>query len=104
MKLAIDFDGVIINRQGFPRHEDILKDPPVEGALDAIKWLKKQSHEIYICTARDPWEWPTVASWLKHYKFPWLRITNIKENGTTIFLDDRAVRFTNWLDFTKLIG
>ena len=106
MKIGLDFDGVIVDSQQFNRLEDkpnILECHPIKGAREAILWLQRRGHDIYILTARPKDEWVLIEAWLKKREFPVMRVSNKKERGTTIFLDDRAVRFTNWLDFTKLI-
>jgi thiamine monophosphate kinase len=101
MKIGIDFDGVIVERNEIPRETDFFLCRPTENALKAIKWLREK-HEVYVCTSRR--EVDKIKRWLNQYGFPPLRITNWKEEGTHIYLDDRAVRFTTWLDFCKLMG
>lgn len=105
MKIAVDFDGVIIDRRGIPRKHDFFDDPPMDDARDAIVWLLSEGHDPYIFTNRSEDEWPKIRQWLDKWKFPraFLPITNKKELKTSIYLDDRAVRFTNWQDFCKLI-
>lgn len=102
MKIAIDFDGVIIDHPDIPTRKDWWKDKPQSGALDAIKFLILQGHDIYILTARR--EIAEVYGWLLGYDFPFLHITNKKQPGTDVYIDDRAVRFTNWKDMVKLLG
>jgi len=102
-KYAIDFDGVLCDRQGLPRVGSFKDCAPNDYAVEAIKCLRRNHHEFYILTNREEKEWKDIYEWLKYNGFPKMRITNIKEKGTTIYLDDRAVRFTNWLDFCKLI-
>ena len=103
MKYAIDFDSVLCERYGIPTKMDFYDCPPTEDAVEAIKWLKKCGHEVYILTANEPKTWPKMAKWLKEWQFPKLRITNIKEVGTKAFIDDRAIRFDNWQNIRKLL-
>lgn len=103
MKIALDFDGVICNLKGIYRVHDISKSLPHKYSQDAIRWLLEEGHEVWICTSRDEDEWGTLALWLKGWGFPRLEITNRKKEAN-IYLDDRAVRFTNWMDFCKLLG
>ena len=106
MKIAVDLDGVIVDSQKFDRLEVkpyFLECKPIKGAKEAILWLQRRGHDLYVCTARPKEDHVLIKHWLETNKFPYMRVTNKKEQGTTIFLDDRAVRFTNWLDFTKLI-
>ena len=102
MIIACDFDGVLIERKSIPRPEDFEKDKPMKDAREAVKFLIERGHEVFILTSRRADNWPKIRRWLEKHDFPWLRITDTKENAT-IYLDDRAIRFTNWLDFIKLI-
>ena len=97
MKIAIDFDGVIIKRDGIPT---IMKwsDKPVDGALDAILLLKKIGHEVWVFTSNPETE--KVKEWLITNGFPEMEVTNIKKVSHVI-IDDRAIRFTNWQDIRK---
>jgi len=102
MKIAIDFDGVICKRKGVTmRDNNFESDKPVKGAAEAMHWLKAKGHDVYVLTARDKDDHFGVSMWLRRYGFPDLRVTNTKEPAT-IYLDDRAIRFTNWTDFCKL--
>lgn len=103
MKVAIDFDGVLCDRQGLPRSHGFIDCPPMDYAHEALKCLRRNGHEFYILTAREEKDWPAIKKWLKESGLPRIRITNKKDPGTAIYLDDRAVRFTNWIDFCKLI-
>lgn len=107
LKFAIDFDSTICERYGIPTKNgkhDFYNCPPVEDALEAIKWWKKIGHELYICTARPKKDWPKMRVWLKEHGFPRIRISNSKEMGTTAYIDDRAIRFTNWQDIRRIAG
>ncbi|MBU1092568.1 hypothetical protein KJ836_02785 [Patescibacteria group bacterium] len=99
-RLAIDFDGVLCDRYGIPRSVDWFDCPPTVNAVDAIKYLDK-SYDLYVCTNRRRKEWPKIKEWLKDWGFPDLKVTNKKLIGTIAYVDDRAIRFTNWLDITK---
>ncbi len=75
--------------------------PPVEGAHDAVLWLRSKGHQLIVFTQRggDPVH---VQEWLAFFDFPPLRITNIK-GDYDILLDDKAVRFTSWPAFQEFI-
>lgn len=73
----------------------------MKGAVAALHWFIKQGHEPYILTARKEGEFPKITAWLTKHHFPTLEVTNVKKNGTLALIDDRAIRFTNWLDITK---
>lgn len=101
MRISIDFDGVICKRTGIPRSSTFRNYEQQDYALEAINYLMGQGHELYIQSVRDKDE---ILIWLKQNNFPLLEITDKKKKGTSIYLDDRAVRFTNWQDFCKIIG
>lgn len=99
MKIAIDFDGVICQRNGIPTiRNSWWEDKPVEGALDSINLLLKMKYKVWIFTSNP--EMHKVMEWLNRHNFPELEVTNIKKPAH-IFIDDRAIRFTNWQDIRK---
>ena len=97
-KLGIDFDGVICKRSGIPREKCFLDCPPMENAVEAVKELSKK-YELYVLTNREDLD--LVREWLKVKGFPKMLVTNSKQLDTQAYIDDRALRFTNWLDTTK---
>jgi 5'(3')-deoxyribonucleotidase len=97
-KLGLDFDGVICKRDGIPRQKCFLDCPPMDNAVEAIKELGKK-YELYVLTNREDLD--LVREWLKVNKFPKMLVTNSKQLDTQAYIDDRALRFTNWLDTTK---
>ena len=99
MRIAIDFDGTICRRWGIPTTPGFGK--PIAGALDSIKLLLSLGHDVWVFTSNP--DLNEVSSWLHAYDFPELRITNIKEPAQ-VYIDDRAIRFTNWQDIRKYFG
>ncbi|MCD7440266.1 hypothetical protein K4B79_18805 [Streptomyces lincolnensis] len=105
MTIAVDFDGVIHTySRGWA--DGTIYDPPLPGALDGLRALLDQD-AVFIHTTRDPVQ---VAMWLtahggftcqlQHTGPFWnvrgeLLVTN-RKLAATAYLDDRAVRFTNW--------
>ena len=98
MKIAIDFDGVICARNGIPTGELTWDDKPVDGALDAIKLFQKTGKKVWVFTSNPDLD--GVRDWLKKHNFPEIEVTNIKKPAHA-FIDDRAIRFTNWQDIRK---
>lgn len=98
MKIFCDFDGVICARKGIPTMDYWSDCKPKKGALDSIRLLLNLGHEVCIFTANPEPE--RVKEWLSFYEFPDLRVTNIKEHAN-VYIDDRAIRFTNWNDIRK---
>ena len=103
-KIAIDFDHTIVDHQ-FPTPTKWWKSPPMKDALEVISNLVyKSSKEVYIFTARPEEEWGIVRQWLQLNGFPDLRISNVKELGIDVIVDDRAIRFEgNWQSVGKLL-
>ena len=95
--IAIDMDGVI-HRYSKGWFDGTLYDEPVEGAREKIQMLLDNGFEPVIFTTRTNRR--IVRQWLKKYGFPKLRITNRKE-AALAYIDDRAIRFTNWEDVIK---
>lgn len=101
--IAIDFDGVLINRSGIPRTYGWGDDKPMEYAKEAVEFLMKKGYDCVILTSRTPEDWPVMRKWLNRHSFPWMEITNVKRDPMVI-IDDRAIRFTNWQDICKYFG
>lgn len=102
MKYALDFDGTLAKRNGIPTRTENIEDlVPMEGAVEAVKWLLACGHELYVFTNN---KYPQlIEQWLSKNGLPVLRVTNIKESGTKAYIDDRAIRFTSWQDIRKLL-
>lgn len=104
--IALDFDGVI-HRYSKGWQDGVIYDPPVDGAVEAWFQLMDNDYALAVFTCRkdlDP-----VRLWMhKHFDFERRignfyepLITNIKPSAIA-YIDDRAVRFTNWNDVRKL--
>jgi phosphoglycolate phosphatase-like HAD superfamily hydrolase len=94
--LQIDFDNVIHRaRWGFQKGE--IYDEPSEGAEFTLNKLHDQGYELVILTSRPESDYPNIEAWLGKYNFPPMRITNRKEPARA-YIDNRAIRFTNWAD------
>jgi len=98
MRVGIDFDGTLCKREGIPRAREFADSLPMENALEAVKELSKK-FELYVFTNRKDKE--LIELWLHSYGFPPLRVTSRKLSKTIAYIDDRAIRFTNWLDICK---
>lgn len=107
--IAVDHDGVI-HQYSKGWHTGDIYDPPMPGAAEALKALQKR-YSVFILTARPAKD---VLDWC-YIHFPDLQfclvpdgtkfwnsadhigITNTKLPALA-YIDDRAVRFTNWQD------
>jgi len=83
--LSIDLDGVC---------RDCMTDQPVEGTLQALKWLKNKGYKYTICTGRDDLE--KAERWLKKYGI--MEKPTNKKIKAVAYIDDRGIRFINWKD------
>ena len=97
--IAVDFDGVI-HKYSQVYHDGTIYDPPVDGARHAIKLIRMKGYNVVIYTARPDLE--DVARWLKEKKIIVDDVTNIKPKAM-MYIDDRAVRFTNWRDMLNYL-
>lgn len=106
--IAVDFDGVI-HKYSKGWLEGDIYDEPVDGAFAAITKLIDDGFTVVIHTTRE--DHGAVRNWLirQHYSrggfpIPWafdIAITNVKPKAIA-YIDDRAVRFTNWDDIRKM--
>lgn len=92
--IAIDFDGVI-HRYSNGWCGGRIYDEPMEGAIESMERLIKKGFKVVILTARDDLE--PVREWLTKHNFPDVTVTNTKPPAIA-YIDDRAIRFTNWTD------
>lgn len=109
--LAIDLDGVL-HRYSKGWHTKDIYDPPMDGAADALDKLAPH-YNLYILTARPAEQ---TIEWCRK-QFPNHRFELIPRDTTLVwwdrsdvigvsnlklpalaYIDDRAVRFTNWTD------
>lgn len=58
MKIAVDFDGTIV------AHEFPEIGAPVPGALDTLRWLRENGHELYLWTMRSGETLQAAVDWL----------------------------------------
>lgn len=93
-ELAIDFDGVVHRySKGWQGGE--IYDVPMEGIENALKELREQ-YSLTLFTARDEIE--PVISWLGRYRLKGYfdNVTNVKPPKALAYIDDKAIRFSNW--------
>lgn len=100
--IAIDWDGVIIDHPADLTLKEALTYKPVKDAVEVINQLVKAGFQFYILTARSASEHPEIREWLRNNGFPEMEVTNIKRVAR-VYVDDRAIRFTNWQDLRKLL-
>lgn len=110
--IAIDFDGVIHkNSLGF--HDGTIYDEPVEGTRQALKILSKKFERIVIFSCKSIGERPLVNGmtgtelvwqWLAKYNLnQYIYNVTAEKPIASLYIDDSAIRFTNWKDIIKFI-
>lgn len=104
--LAIDFDGTLCRKQGFG--DGTIYEEPNKGAKEVLDKMKEEGYKIVIYSTRlnpkfDRYteQLEEVANWLEKYSIPFDEITPFKPRAIA-YIDDRAVRFTNWFDMKNL--
>lgn len=107
--IAVDFDGVI-HKYNEVWHDGTIYDDPIPGALVGVKMLQK-TYAVFVFTTRNTGD---VALWLCEHgidavsdhriseRLFWnnqelVLVTNRKLPAVA-YIDDRAVRFTNWAE------
>lgn len=92
--ILVDFDGVLHDYKGWVGPEERFLNPPIEKARHACHILSRDYR--LVCFTTRPVE--MAARWLRHYGFPEMRVTNMKEPAFLI-IDDRAICFEGqWTD------
>lgn len=102
--IAIDFDGVI-HKYSKGWQDGSIYDVPMEGAIEALERLLKRGYRVVIhtCRAETSEGMNQVLQWLlthaphlakEEYK---ISVTDKKPKAIA-YVDDRAIRFTNWAD------
>ena len=99
--ICVDFDEVIHGySDGF--QDGSIYDSPVKGAIESLVSLIDTGYKIIVYTARKGE--PEIKAWLDQY-MPDGYAKKIGINTTKppaiVYIDDRALRFTNWKDIRK---
>lgn len=106
--IGIDFDGTICQKQRYG--DGTITAEPNQQASDTINELKKEGYKIVIFTTRlNPkfggdieWKKQQIINWCNKYDILFDEITNNKPEAM-IYIDDRAIRFTNWPDIKNYL-
>lgn len=104
--VAVDFDGVI-HKYSNGWQDGAIYDEPVEGAIDALNELTNSDIllVIYSTRADSAQAKLEMRKWLDKQGFnaaATIEITN-KKPKAIIYIDDRAIRFTNWKDMLNYL-
>lgn len=106
LTIAVDFDGVIATYDN-GWSEGLITGELMEGAEKALRKLVEKGYQVVIFTARMNKESPMqkpyamIENWLTAHGMKkgvhWHDITAEKPKAIA-YIDDRAIRFTNWRD------
>ncbi|MCK6259420.1 HAD hydrolase family protein [Fictibacillus sp. KIGAM418] len=107
MRIVIDLDGTLCElRQSHMTYSEL---EPLPGAIEGVKQLKNQGHEIIIHTARNMKTQhgnvgkvianvgKQTLDWLDRYEIPYDEVVFGKPYGE-VYIDDLALSFKNWPD------
>lgn len=106
--LAIDFDGTLCKKQSFK--DGFITEIPNEGARDALWAMQKEGYKIVIFSTRlnpkmrregDISQHNEITNWLIKHDIPYDELSEFKPSAVA-YIDDRAVRFTDWNDMKNL--
>jgi hypothetical protein len=102
--IAVDFDGVI-HRYSKGWQDGTIYDPPVEGAREALARIQARYSVVIFTTRVNPamrgsgTQMEAVLGWLDAHGFRrgehFDEITHVKPPALA-YIDDRAIRFTDW--------
>jgi hypothetical protein len=96
--LALDFDGVISDYTGWRGYKAPF-DPPVDGALEAIREYIDNGYDIVVHTSRadSPEQTKRLLAWFKEYGLEPRYLERIAITATKppaiIYIDDRGWKF-----------
>lgn len=98
--IMVDLDGVICTEELF--HDRPLAQP-IAGAREALRDLRAAGHTVIIYTARGWSEHRVTRHWLEQHGIEYDGL-HMGKPVADVWIDDRAVRFTNWPDTLTQLG
>jgi ribonucleotide monophosphatase NagD (HAD superfamily) len=92
--IMVDLDGVLCTEEKF--FERPLAQP-LDGAREGLRQLRAAGHTVVVYTARGWGEYKVTKKWLDDHGFEYDGL-HMGKPIADVWIDDRAVRFTNWAD------
>ncbi|MBI4586614.1 MAG: HAD hydrolase family protein [Planctomycetes bacterium] len=105
MRICVDMDGTICKTKA--ANQSYAEVEPIEGAIEALKELRRQGHTIIIYTARHmktcdgntgkvvAKQGKTLLHWLEKYEVEYDEIWFGKPYAH-VYVDDGAIPFKSW--------
>jgi hypothetical protein len=94
MIIAVDFDGVIHDYKN--PIEGRRMGAPIAGTKEALAEFEANDHRIIIFSVwGNPAGEKIIRDFMNYYELPYHEITNVKPQAD-LYIDDKAIRFTNW--------
>ncbi len=98
--VMVDLDGVICTEEIF--HDRPLAQP-MAGARAALQKLRAAGYVVVIYTARSWGEYRVTRAWLEQHGFEYDGL-HMGKPVADVWIDDRAVRFTDWDSALQQLG
>ncbi|MGE0480796.1 MAG: hypothetical protein AB7Q17_10040 [Phycisphaerae bacterium] len=98
--IMVDMDGVICTEE---RTFERALAQPLDGARDALAQLKAAGHTVIVYTGRGWPEYRATKQWLDDHGMQYDAI-HMGKPIADVWIDDRALRFTNWNDALRDLG
>jgi hypothetical protein len=98
--IMIDLDGVICTEE---RTFERPLAEPLAGAREALAQLRAAGHTVIIYTARNWPEYRVTKKWLDDHGFAYDGL-HMGKPVADVWIDDRAIRFTNWTEALGQLG
>ena len=95
--IMVDLDGVLCTEE---RTFERALAQPIDGAADALRRLRAAGHTVVIYTARGWPEYRMTRQWLDEHGVEYDGL-HMGKPVADVWIDDRAVRFTNWAETLK---
>ncbi len=96
--ISVDFDGVL-HKYSRGWQDGAIYDDPVDGAVAAMHKLSER-FTLVVHSTRSLTQEKEIRAWLLRHDFPVMEIT-AEKRPSIAYIDDRAIRFTNWDDTRK---